>query len=130
MMKFSNEMAEKFALQLKYDNQGLLPAIVQDSEKNVLMLAYMDKEAVQRTLTCGQMWYYSRSRKAYWLKGETSGHYQEVLAVHRDCDNDTLLFTVQQTGWACHEDFYTCFHYQLQQDGKEAVIGEHFGEEK
>lgn len=130
MIKHSTEVAEKYAVKLKYDSSGLIPAIVQDSEKNVLMLAYMDEEAVKRTLASGQMWYYSRSRKAYWLKGETSGHFQEVLEVNRDCDSDTLLFTIEQTGWACHEDFYSCFHYQLQQGGKEVVVGENFREGK
>ena len=130
MIKLSQNKALEYARRLKYNEQGLIPAIVQDESGKLLMMAYMDSEAVQRTLISGQMWYYSRSRNKYWLKGETSGHFQEVLAVYRDCDIDTLLFTVKQTGWACHEDYYTCFHYQLNADGTETVIGEVLKEEE
>lgn len=129
-MKISKAKAEKFAANLKYDQRGLLPAVIQSEAGQVLMLAYLDQEAVRRTLTEGRMWYFSRSRQKYWLKGETSGHFQHVLAVYRDCDSDTLLFTVQQTGWACHEDYYSCFHYRLSDDGDEEIIGEYLGEEK
>lgn len=128
-MKQTSVAAEKYAFELKYDEKGLLPAVIQDVKGVVLMLAYMDAEAVKRTLISGQMWYYSRSRSQYWLKGETSGHFQEVVDVFRDCDKDTLLFTVNQTGWACHEDYYTCFHYQLNEDGNETISGEQCEEE-
>ena len=130
MIKLSLEKAENYAAKLTYNAQGLIPVIVQDEQANILMLAYMDAEALKKTLTEGRMWYFSRSRKKYWLKGETSGHYQEVLAVSRDCDADTLLFTVKQTGWACHEDYYSCFHYKLSEDGSEEIVGERLEEEK
>lgn len=130
MLILSRDKAEAFALTLKYNEQGLIPALVQDEKGTILMLAYMDAEALIKTLTEGRMWYFSRSRHKYWLKGETSGHFQEVSEVYRDCDSDTLLFTVKQTAWACHEGYYSCFHYKLSEDGNEVVVGEKLGEEK
>ena len=102
--------------------QGLVPAIVQDIETNeVLMLAYMNEESLRRTLAEGKACYYSRSRQTLWLKGETSGHFQEVIDIKFDCDQDALLLKVKQTGMACHENFFSCFHYNLQDKGFEAV---------
>ncbi len=94
-----------------YNADGLVPAIVQEVDtREVLMLAWMDAEALRRTLESGRTWFYSRSRKQYWQKGETSGDRQWVRAVHYDCDGDTLLVEVIQEGrGACHTGERTCF---------------------
>lgn len=95
---------------LKYDSNGLIPAIIQDaSNQEVLMLGYMNEEAVRRTLSEGRVTFWSRSRQEYWRKGDTSGHSQFVRSVHHDCDADTLLFGVEQIGAACHTGSRTCF---------------------
>ena len=95
---------------LKFGDDGLLPAIVQDDDGgDVLMLAWMDAEAVRRTLTSGRVTYWSRSRGEYWRKGDTSGHRQYVRSVASDCDGDTLLVRVVQLGAACHTGERTCF---------------------
>jgi phosphoribosyl-AMP cyclohydrolase len=95
---------------LKYDAVGLIPAIIQDSEsKDVLMLGYMNAEAVRRTLDEGRVTFWSRSRQEYWRKGDTSGHAQFVRSVHHDCDADTLLIAVEQIGAACHTGSRSCF---------------------
>lgn len=93
---------------------GLVPVVVQDSKTLiVLMLAYANKEAVQQTIDTGYGHYWSRSRKNIWKKGETSGHLQKVNKILIDCDNDTLLYLVDQTGVACHTGNKTCFHNKL-----------------
>ncbi|MFA7497085.1 MAG: phosphoribosyl-AMP cyclohydrolase [Leucobacter sp.] len=95
---------------LKFDESGLIPAIIQDDEsRDVLMLAWMDREAVRRTLTSGRVTFWSRSRGEYWRKGDTSGHRQYVRSVAMDCDADTLLVRVVQLGAACHTGTRTCF---------------------
>ena len=95
---------------LKRDPAGLVPAVVQDEEtREVLMLGWMDDEALHRTLTTGRSTFWSRSRGEYWVKGETSGHRQWVRGVRLDCDGDTLLLTVRQEGPACHTGDRTCF---------------------
>ena len=95
---------------LTWNDQGLIPAIVQEaSTGEVLMMAWMNHESLMRTLTTGRTWFWSRSRAALWNKGETSGNVQEVVAVHADCDGDTLLVQVHQSGVACHEGTRTCF---------------------
>lgn len=100
---------------IRWNSDGLVPAIVQDVDtKEVLMLAYMNEEALRLTLQEQRAWYYSRSRRSLWLKGETSGNIQEVLDLRFDCDKDSILLTVRQKGVACHEDYYTCFHYGVQ----------------
>ncbi len=97
-------------LDLLFDERGLIPVIVQEAAtRDVLMLAWMDAEAVERTRTSGQATYWSRSRQEYWVKGETSGHRQRVREMRADCDGDTLLLTVDQTGPACHTGRTTCF---------------------
>lgn len=107
---------------IRWDAQGLVPAIVQDVETNeVLMLAYMNEESLRRTLRDRKACYYSRSRQSLWLKGETSGHFQEIVDIKFDCDQDALLLSVKQTGMACHENFFSCFHYDLTSEGFEAV---------
>ena len=107
--------------ELVFNEEGLLPAIIQDDESSdVLMLAWMDREAVRRTLTTGRVTFWSRSRREYWRKGDTSGHRQYVRSVAVDCDGDTLLVRVVQLGAACHTGTRTCF------DGRaiEAIRGE------
>jgi phosphoribosyl-AMP cyclohydrolase len=99
---------------LKFDAAGLLPAVVQDEgDGAVLMVAWMDAEAVRRTLTSGHTWFWSRSRRRYWQKGETSGNVQHVRSVTADCDQDTLLVRVEQVGVACHEGTRSCFSHPL-----------------
>jgi len=110
--------------QIKYDANGLVPAIVQDYEtKQVLMLAYMNKEAIEKTLTTGTTWFYSRSRQSMWNKGETSGHFQKVVSIAADCDGDTLLIRVRQEGAACHTGERSCFFNALIED-REEVCGD------
>ena len=93
---------------------GLVPAIVQDYDtKDVLMLAYMSKESLEKTLEGDTTWFYSRSRNELWNKGATSGHFQYVKEIKIDCDNDTILILVEQTGAACHTDNKTCFYREL-----------------
>ncbi len=100
---------------LKWNEQGLIPAIVQEySSREVLMLAYMNEESLQKTLETGETWFFSRSRQALWHKGETSGHIQKVKNIRYDCDADTLLVEVLQTGAACHTGQPTCFYQTLQ----------------
>ncbi len=99
---------------MKRNPDGLLPAIVQDATtRRVLMMAWMDDEALHRTLTTRKGTYWSRSRQAYWVKGETSGNTQAVREVRLDCDGDTLLVVVDQTGPACHTGTDTCFDGSL-----------------
>lgn len=104
----------------------LIPTIVQDvNTKSVLMLAYMNKESFQKTLKTGYTWFWSRSRQELWNKGATSGHLQKVVSIYGDCDNDTLLVNVIQTGVACHTGNYTCFFNKLSmEDGKLVVQSE------
>ena len=97
--------------EIRYDEKGLVPAIVQDEEtRQVLMLAYMNEEALRRTLSTGRTWFYSRSRQSMWNKGETSGHFQNVKRVSYDCDCDTILVVAEQIGAACHTGNFTCFY--------------------
>lgn len=108
---------------LKFGQSGLIPAVVQDAKSGeVLMVAYMNKKAAARTLKEGRTVFYSRSRRSYWVKGETSGHYQDVIQVLTDCDRDTLLIRVKQKGGACHLGYRTCFVYQLNKNGGLAKI--------
>jgi len=99
---------------LKFDDQGLIPAIIQDYKTGeVLMLAYMNKESLKRTLKLKKTCFWSRSRKKYWIKGETSGNFQLVKSIWYDCDMDALLFKVKQIGVACHTGNYSCFFRKL-----------------
>ena len=96
---------------LRYDAAGLLPVVAQDAATgDVLMLAWMNAEAVARTLETGRVTYWSRSRKAFWIKGETSGHVQRLVEMRVDCDRDCLLVAVEQTGPACHTNRRSCFY--------------------
>lgn len=95
---------------LRFNEAGLVPVVVQEhATREVLMLAWMDAEALRRTVRTGKATYWSRSRREYWVKGETSGHTQAVVRVAHDCDGDTLLLEVEQTGPACHTNTTTCF---------------------
>ncbi len=101
--------------QLRFDDRGLIPAVVQDAgTREVLMVAWMNEEAVRRTLAEGRTVFWSRSRQELWRKGDTSGHVQHVRAVHYDCDADTLLVTVEQVGPACHTGARSCFSNLLE----------------
>lgn len=98
----------------RFDKNGLIPAIVQDYKtKEVLMLAYMDKESLRRTLKSGKTCYWSRSRQEYWVKGMTSGNFQFVKAICYDCDLDALLIKVRQMGVACHTGNRSCFYRKI-----------------
>ncbi len=98
---------------VKFDEKGLVTAIAQDiNTSEVLMLAYMNKDTLAESLEKGVMIYFSRSRQKRWFKGETSGHVQKIKEVYIDCDGDALLFKVEQTGAACHENYYSCFFRQ------------------
>ena len=102
---------------LKWDERGLVPAIVQDWQTGqVLMLAYVNREALERTLATGQAHFWSRSRGELWHKGATSGHYQAIKKIRYDCDADTLLFQVEQTGAACHTGERSCFFREILPD--------------
>jgi phosphoribosyl-AMP cyclohydrolase len=102
---------------LPFNTEGLLPAIAQDVQTgDVLMLAWVNRTAIERTLDEGYACYYSRSRQAQWRKGESSGHLQALESMHFDCDGDTVLFKVRQTGPACHTNRASCFYLQVQGD--------------
>ncbi|MDD5281639.1 MAG: phosphoribosyl-AMP cyclohydrolase [Candidatus Omnitrophica bacterium] len=99
---------------LKFDKNGLIPAIIQDYKNNqVLMIAYMNKESLRRTLKLGKTCFWSRSRKEYWVKGLTSGHFQFIKSIAYDCDMDALLIKVRQVGKACHTGNRSCFYRRL-----------------
>lgn len=107
---------------LTYDDRGLIPAIAQAHDTGeVLMMAWMSAEAVARTLQTGRVTYWSRSRQAFWIKGETSGHVQELVEMRVDCDRDCLLLRIRQTGPACHTNRRSCFYTALR-DGAEVEI--------
>ena len=109
MKKISFKLAS-----LKFDQNGLIPAIIQDYKNNeVLMLAYMNKESLRRSLKLGKTCFWSRSRKEYWVKGLTSGHFQFIKSVAYDCDLDALLIRVRQVGKACHTGNRSCFYRKI-----------------
>jgi phosphoribosyl-AMP cyclohydrolase len=110
----TSKLDPAIAERLSRDPNGLVAAVVQEhGSGHVLMLAWMDDEALHRTLTTGRATYWSRSRREYWVKGETSGHHQRVRSVALDCDGDALLLTVEQTGPACHTGAHSCFFTDL-----------------
>lgn len=117
-------------LNLKFNADGLIPTIVQQTQNDnpqagrVLMMAWMNRLAIEKTVETGFMHYWSRSRQKLWLKGESSGHTQRVLRWYVDCDADTLLFEVDQEGGACHTGFASCFFQALDKDGKLESVGE------
>ena len=102
---------------LKFDNKGLIAAIVQDVRTGeVLMLGYMDKESLRRTLASGDVWFYSRSRQELWHKGETSGNFLRLKSITKDCDSDALLVEAEPAGPVCHTGNQTCFFQQLERE--------------
>ncbi|TGD45016.1 phosphoribosyl-AMP cyclohydrolase [Pseudotabrizicola sediminis] len=109
---------------LKYDARGLIPCIAQDHDSNeVLMMAWMNAAAVAQTLATGRVTYWSRSREAFWVKGESSGHVQHLVELRVDCDRDCLLVRVHQHGPACHTNRRSCF-YTVVRDGAEVIVME------
>jgi phosphoribosyl-AMP cyclohydrolase len=103
---------------LKFDANGLIPAVVQDVENgDVLMVGYMNQEAVTRTIETQRVTFWSRSRQKFWIKGETSGFVQHVKGIYVDCDQDCLLVKVEQVGAACHEGYRSCFFRRISADG-------------
>jgi phosphoribosyl-AMP cyclohydrolase len=112
----------KFIESLKFE-KGLIPVVIQDIEDGeVLMLAYMNKDSLTKTLKSGKTHFWSRSRKKVWLKGETSGHYQKVKEIYFDCDKDSLLIKVKQVKAACHKGYKSCFYRKLSRDAKSTKI--------
>jgi phosphoribosyl-AMP cyclohydrolase len=108
---------------LKFDANGLIPAVVQDVDNgDVLMVAYMNRAAVQHTLETGRATFWSRSRQKFWIKGETSGNIQRVRSVRVDCDQDCLLVKVEQVGAACHEGYRSCFFRDVAADGESLEV--------
>ncbi len=110
---------------LKYDDKGLIPAVIIDADtRAVLMVAYMNDTSLAETLRTGKTHFWSRSRQKYWMKGESSGHTQDVKAVYTDCDQDTLVIEVLQHGAACHEGYQSCFYRRLTPDGQWEVVAD------
>ncbi len=116
---------EETAKGLKYDAAGLIPAVVVDAAtKQVLMVAYMNEASLLDTVRTGKTHFWSRSRQKYWMKGESSGHTQEVKAIYTDCDKDTLVIEAVQHGAACHMGYFSCFFRKLNDDSQWDVIAE------
>jgi len=110
---------------LKYDAHGLIPAVIVDAQTQaVLMVAYMNDTALRQTIETGKTHFWSRSRQKYWMKGESSGHTQDVRAVYTDCDRDTVLIEVVQHGAACHDGYFSCFYRRLNDAGGWDVVAE------
>ena len=110
---------------LKFTADGLIPAVCVDAEtKQVLMVAYMNDASLRDTVRTGKTHFWSRSRQTYWMKGESSGHTQEVRAIYTDCDLDTLVIEVQQHGAACHKGYRSCFYRRLDDAGRWEIIAE------
>ena len=110
---------------LKFDDNGLIPAVVQDVDsKEVLMMGFMNRDAVLKTQSEGRVCFWSRSRQKFWIKGETSGHFQWVKDIAFDCDGDTLLIQVEQRGCACHEGYKSCFFRSVTDEGKTVNVTE------
>jgi phosphoribosyl-AMP cyclohydrolase len=116
---------EQTVKSMKYDKNGLLTAVVVDAAtRAVLMVAFMDQDALMETIRTGKTHFWSRSRKKRWMKGEESGHTQDVRAVYTDCDKDCLVVEVAQHGGACHDGYYSCFYRRLSKDGGWEIVGE------
>jgi phosphoribosyl-AMP cyclohydrolase len=110
---------------LKFDSNGLIPAIIQEQKTGrVLMMAWMNRASLEKTLDTGRTHFWSRSRQSFWMKGETSGHMQQVKDIAFDCDGDTLLIQVEQTGAACHEGYKSCFFRSVESGGAGFTITE------
>ena len=105
--------------QLKFNSDGLIPAIIQEqSTRRVLMMAWMNRASLEKTIATGKTHFWSRSRQKFWMKGESSGHTQTVKDVAFDCDGDTLLIQVEQIGAACHEGYQSCFFRSAENSGE------------
>lgn len=114
----SHDREEGLALQPKFDASGLVTCVATDAASgDVLMVAHMNDEALRKTIASGEAWYFSRSRKALWRKGETSGHTQRVVEMRMDCDQDAVWIRVEQTGAACHTGRRSCFYRKVDPDG-------------
>ncbi|MCM8794797.1 MAG: phosphoribosyl-AMP cyclohydrolase [Candidatus Omnitrophica bacterium] len=110
-------MKKSWMEEIKFDDNGLVPAIVEDAKTHqVLMMAWMNRQALEKTLETKKTHFYSRSRKSLWLKGESSGHVQTVKSIALDCDGDALLVSVHQEGGACHTGYRSCFYRLLSRD--------------
>jgi phosphoribosyl-AMP cyclohydrolase len=110
---------------LKFDADGLIPAIIQDQTTGrVLMMAWMNRASIEKTIETGKTHFWSRSRRKFWMKGESSGHTQQVKDIATDCDGDTLLIQVEQLGAACHEGYRSCFYRSIVQDGADFKVTE------
>jgi len=122
-MKLTETEAQRLAESFNYHFHGLVTAVVQDSTTNeILMVAYMNKEAAEKTLTTGLAHFWSRERKKLWLKGEHSGHFQEVESILIDCDGDAVLLKVKQIGYPCHEGYASCFSRAVGKEGLERIL--------
>ena len=111
-------MSEALLDTLKFDADGLIPAVIQDHQTHeVLMVAWMNRLSLSKTIQTRQCHYWSRSRQKLWLKGETSGHLQHVKSIRTDCDQDVVLIAVEQTGAACHDGYESCFYRKLDAAG-------------
>ncbi len=111
--------------QVKFDAQGLVPAIIQEAKtRRVLMMAWMNRASLEKTVASGKTHFWSRSRQKFWMKGESSGHTQTVKDIALDCDGDTLLIQVEQVGAACHEGYQSCFFRSAGQGAAELRITE------
>lgn len=109
---------------IKFNPQGLIPAIIQEEETGeVLMLGWMNKEALKKTIVTGKVHFWSRSRKKLWMKGEISGHYQILREIYLDCDGDTLLIKVEQIKAACHTGYKSCFFRKMGSNGNLEIVG-------
>ena len=116
---------EETVKELKYDAAGLIPAVCVDAEtKQVLMVAYMNQDSLMDTVKTGKTHFWSRSRQKYWMKGESSGHTQEVKNIYTDCDKDTLVIEVVQNGAACHLGYRSCFFRRFNKDGGLDIVAE------
>src|SRR5437763_8752719 len=114
-----------FYEQLKFNSDGLIPAIIQEqSTQRVLMMAWMNRASIEKTIATGKTHFWSRSRQKFWMKGETSGHVQMVKDVAFDCDGDTLRIQVEQTGTACHEGYKSCFFRSAEDQGRAFKVTE------
>ena len=115
----------KFFENLKFNSEGLIPAIIQEqSTGRVLMMAWMNEDSLKKTVETNKTWFWSRSRQKYWMKGESSGHTQDIKDISFDCAGDTLLIRVEQEGAACHEGYKSCFFRSVKDVGESVEISE------
>jgi phosphoribosyl-AMP cyclohydrolase len=111
----NNDIEEGLTFRPKFDAAGLVTCVATDvATSEVLMVAHMNEEALRKTIASGEAWYYSRSRKSLWRKGETSGHTQRVIEMRMDCDQDAIWIRVEQTGAACHTGRHSCFYRKIE----------------